>query len=53
MESEDAWMIEFYAPWCKHCKELQSEWSELARTLRKKVKVGKLDVTVNHPDPIA
>jgi protein disulfide-isomerase-like protein len=41
------WMLEFYAPWCAHCKKLNpilDEISEEART--KGMRIGKVDVTV-------
>ena len=44
--SKDIWFIEFYAPWCGHCKKLQPEWDEAASALRGKVKFGKVDATV-------
>ena len=47
IKSDDVWMVEFYAPWCGHCKTLQPEWSTMAKKLKDKVKVGKVDATVN------
>lgn len=41
------WLVEFYAPWCGHCKRLQPVWEELATELKGKVHVGKVDVTEN------
>ncbi|CAE7675426.1 unnamed protein product [Symbiodinium microadriaticum] len=41
------WIVEFYAPWCGHCKRLQPVWEELATELKGIANVGKVDVTGN------
>ena len=45
--SEDTWMLELYAPWCGHCKELRPEWAKLATQLKGVAKVAKIDASVN------
>lgn len=45
--SEDLWLVEFYAPWCGHCKNLAPIWAEVATELKGKVKVAALDATVH------
>lgn len=42
-------MVEFYAPWCKHCQELEPEYEKAAAELGGTV-LAKLDTTAN---PIA
>lgn len=47
LESNDMWIVDFYAPWCKHCQELEPEWNNLPSLLKGAIKVGKFDCTKN------
>mmetsp|Transcript_22746 Transcript_22746/g.57299 ORF Transcript_22746/g.57299 Transcript_22746/m.57299 type:complete len:462 (-) Transcript_22746:276-1661(-) len=42
-DSDDLWLVEFYAPWCGHCKALKPDWIEAAGQLKDKVKLGAVD----------
>ncbi|KAL3094154.1 hypothetical protein niasHT_028243 [Heterodera trifolii] len=47
LRSKDLWMVEFFAPWCGHCKNLEPHWRAAAAELKDKVKLGALDATVH------
>ncbi|CAH8834362.1 unnamed protein product [Trichobilharzia szidati] len=47
LNSQEPWLVEFFAPWCGHCKNLKPHWYQAARELKGVVKVGALDSTVH------
>ncbi|KAM4041854.1 protein disulfide-isomerase A6 [Anomaloglossus baeobatrachus] len=51
LNGDDIWLVEFFAPWCGHCKNLEPEWaaaaSEVADQTKGRVKLGAVDATVH------
>ncbi|KAI1724281.1 thioredoxin domain-containing protein [Ditylenchus destructor] len=47
LKSKDLWLVEFFAPWCGHCKTLEPHWKAAASELKGKVKLGAVDATVH------
>lgn len=45
---EGRWLVEFYAPWCGHCKQLEPVLDEVARRhFNGAIHIGKVDATAN------
>ncbi|XP_014502804.1 protein disulfide-isomerase like 2-2 [Vigna radiata var. radiata] len=43
LKSKELWIVEFFAPWCGHCKKLAPEWKKASNNLKGKVKLGHVD----------
>lgn len=45
--SDESWLVEFYAPWCGHCRKFAKTWREVAHSLTGHVRVGAVNCDEN------
>ncbi|XP_025424191.1 protein disulfide-isomerase A6-like [Sipha flava] len=43
LETDNVWLVKFYAPWCRYSKELRTEYSKAAKAMKGFANVGALN----------
>lgn len=51
LKSDRIWIVEFYAPYCGHCKNLIPEYKKAAKLLKGIASVGAIDATTQQGIP--
>jgi len=46
LPSSQPWIIDFYAPWCGHCRHFEPQFEQVSRKMGTKVKAGKVNCDV-------
>jgi len=46
LPSSQPWIIDFYAPWCGHCRHFEPHFEQVSRKMSSKVKAGKVNCDV-------
>jgi len=52
LKSSGIWILEFYAPWCGHCKNFQSDFVLAAENLKGLVSFGAVNCDVEENKPL-
>jgi DnaJ family protein C protein 10 len=43
LQSNDPWIVDFYAPWCGHCQVFAPEFEHVAKAVEGRVRAGKVN----------